>query len=230
MEPTPEPERQRPDVSAIDANLGEKFNGEGPGYLPERNRNPPRDRRMVPGAAADPFPALPPTAGTPVPLCQLAGVRLVNLALKDQNGNVWEYRKDWRGAQGTGRLLLVEFWYSGCPRCRTAMPYLVELHRALNSHGLEVVGIALERGPINQQVAAVNNTRTSFGIPYATPLEDRNNEIVGARFNIRVFPTFVLLDQSGAIVFRREGLGDRDFLELVNEIRRRLSTPLTPNK
>jgi thiol-disulfide isomerase/thioredoxin len=222
MRPAPEPERQRDDELALDADLRDKFNGENPAYLPERRRNLPRDGRTMPGAGANPFPTLRSPESTPVPSCQLAGDRLVNLALKDQNGNVWEYRKDWRGARATGRLLLIDFWYSECPPCRAAMPLLVELHRVFHDHGLEVVGIAYEDGPFDKQVAVVNNVRTTYRIPYPTLLDDRINWVVSTRFGVRAFPTLFLLDENGAIVFRRQGFGDREFLDLAKEIYRRL--------
>jgi thiol-disulfide isomerase/thioredoxin len=152
----------------------------------------------------------------------LVGRRLVNLALYDQNGNVWEYRKERQGQRRIGRLVLIDFWHSTCGPCREAMPYLVDLHRQYGPFGLEVVGIAYESGTIDQQVMNVRSVRGRYGVRYPLLLGAGSNCPVRTQFDIQAFPTIVLLDENGDIVFRKEGLDQRGYYELVFEIRKRL--------
>jgi thiol-disulfide isomerase/thioredoxin len=157
-----------------------------------------------------------------VPFCQLIGRRLVNLALYEQNGKVWEYRTSRLGNGRPGRLMLIDFWYSQCGPCLAAMHHIVELDQQYRQYGLDVVGIAYESGTQAQRVAQVNSIRGRYGIRYPTLLSGGSNCPVQSQFDVHEFPTLILLDENGDIVLRKKGLSQRDYEELKLEIYRRL--------
>ncbi len=177
---------------------------------------------VVPVQPQSPRSSQAPAEDAPVPSCQLVGRRLVNLALYDEKGNVWEYRKRGQGQGRLGRLVLIDFWSSGCIPCLAAMRHLVELNQLYQPYGLDVVGIAYETGTLDQQVAHVRSVRGRYGVQYPTLLGAGTNCPVRTQFDVQVFPTLILLDENGQIVLRKEGLNDRDFAELKAEINRRL--------
>jgi thiol-disulfide isomerase/thioredoxin len=191
-----------------------------PGYpLPKdaQPADPPR-RPPPPGSPTSQAPA----ETTPVPSCQLVGRRLINLALYDQNGSVWEYRKS-RGGQGRpGRLVLIDFWHSRCGPCLAAMHHIVELNQQYGPYGLDVIGIAYETGTLEQQLAQVRSIRGRYGIRYPTLLSGGPNCPVRSQFDVQAFPTLILIDENGDIVLRKEGLSQRDYEELKLEIYKRL--------
>lgn len=160
-----------------------------------------------------------PGAAPPVPYCVLVGRKLDTFALYDLNGQPWEFRRN-----HTGRLILIDFWYSTCRPCLQAIPHLVELQRQYGSYGLEVVGVAYEEGKVADQVQKVRSVRGRYTIPYTTLLGGGGPGPcpVKAQFDVHVFPTMILLDESGQIVWRGEGLDARQRWELENEIRRGL--------
>jgi thiol-disulfide isomerase/thioredoxin len=159
----------------------------------------------------------------PVPSCQLVGRKLVNLALYDESGRVWEYRKDHAGRGRLGRLVLLDFMMCSCAPCRRATPKLVELYQKYHAWGLEVVAIANESGSIEQQVAQIRGMRGRYVIPYPTLLASGPRCPVLTQFDVHAFPTVILLDENGEIIFRsRDGFSDRDYQEVLFEIDRRL--------
>ncbi|HEY7330284.1 MAG TPA: thioredoxin-like domain-containing protein [Gemmataceae bacterium] len=159
-----------------------------------------------------------PSIPTPVPSCGLYGNRLDNFALYDLDGNVWEYKKDRRK-----RLMLLDFWYHNCHHCLLDIPHLVELQRDFGSYGLEVVSIACERGEVEQQRSYVRATSGRYGINYQRLLSGGENCPVVSQFQVTQFPTLVLIDSDGTIIWRsRDGMDERAHYTLKTMIHNRL--------
>lgn len=159
---------------------------------------------------------------TPVPSCVLVGQKLENFSLNDMNGQVWEYKKN-----KVGRMVLVDFWFSSCGPCLQAIPHVVELQKRYKSFGLEVVGIAYEKGDITEKVQKVRPVRARYHMNYLTLFGGDGPEPcpVRTQFDVTSFPCLVLLDEDGNIVWRNqkdEGIDQRQLGELELEIRRGL--------
>jgi thiol-disulfide isomerase/thioredoxin len=223
------PAPQVKDGFQLSAPPAEPANVPGPPALPPPPGYP-RGQDPPPGAALQRPGGLPPgnnttqapADATPVPACQLLGNKLINFALYDYNGRVWEYRKDRGGRGRPGRLVLIDFWHSRCAPCLRAMQYLVELDQRYRPYGLDLVGIAYESGTREQQIAQVLSVRGRYGIRYPTLLGAGSTCPVRSQFLVQAFPTLVLVDENGEIVLRKEGLSEQDFKELEHEIYRRL--------
>src|SRR5205085_2781060 len=109
----------------------------------------------------------------------------------------WDYRRDHKG-----RLTLIDFWFSSCGPCLQAIPHLVELQRNYGPYGLEVVGIAYERGNPAEQVQKVRSIRGRYTINYTTLLGGGGPGPcpVRTQFEVNAFPTLILVDESGQIL------------------------------
>jgi thiol-disulfide isomerase/thioredoxin len=208
-----------PDAPRININPADR----GP-YSPVIPPAPDSNRRdPPPGSPIVPAPGGPavglPNVPAPVPFCVLQGRRLDNFALYDLDGQPWELRRN-----RTGRVVLIDFWYSTCGPCLQAIPKLVELQRKYGSFGLQVVGVAYEKGSFAEQALKVRGVRGRLNVNYTTLLGGGGNGPcpVRTQFGVERFPTLVLLDASGQIVWRSEGLGERAEYELELEIRRQL--------
>ena len=173
---------------------------------PGADQGPPDANRRPPTPAHAPVSQVPQVPAT-VPFCQLVGQKLYNLAMYDSNGNVWEYQKN-RGKNRVGRLTLIDFWSSGCGPCQVAMPSIRDLHQAYEPYGLDVVGIAYESGSTEQRVSNVRSIRGRYQMKYPTLMGDPGNCPVLNQFNVQGFPTVVLLDENGVIVFRARYASD----------------------
>jgi thiol-disulfide isomerase/thioredoxin len=174
-----------------------------------------------------------PNVPAPVPFCVLQGRQLDNFALYDLDGRPWEYRHDETGRERTGRLVLLDFWYSSCTPCLQAIPKLVKWQEDYGRYGFQVVGIAYEQAPAGKpqrsftdQATNVRRVRGRLGINYTTLLGGGGAGPcpVRTQFGVECFPTLVLLNQNGEIVWSsgRNGLDDWGRYKLEMEIRRQL--------
>jgi thiol-disulfide isomerase/thioredoxin len=151
--------------------------------------------------------------------CKLTGGNLENFSLQDLDGKSWEFRKDRRG-----RLVLLDFWGTWCMPCREAIWHLNSLNNVYRDYGLEVIGIAEERGDATDHARKVASLRQRQGINYRLLLGSGvdNDCPVRTEFGIRSYPTLVLLDDSGRILWRSEGLDEAKLRELQGIIRQQL--------
>src|SRR4030067_1105322 len=60
--------------------------------------------------------------------------------LQDMNGNTVSL------SNFTGKVVIIDFWATWCPPCRTALPGLERLYKAYNAKGLVVLGISVGQG------------------------------------------------------------------------------------
>jgi thiol-disulfide isomerase/thioredoxin len=168
----------------------------------------------VPGAPGDrqqPF-------GPPrVPSCVLTGQTLYNFALNDLSGQPWEYR------QHRGRLVLIDFWGTWCLPCLHAIPHLNILQQQYGPRGLEVIGVAYESGTPAEQTRKVNDVRNRLHMNYRVLLGGEKERCpVRTQFAVRAFPTMVLVDETGRIIWRGEGADQQHLRDLEIVIQQRL--------
>lgn len=134
---------------------------------------------------------------TPIPSCEMAGPRRVrNFALYDIDGQPWEFQ------QRHGRLILLDFWGTWCAPCLRALPEIRLLQSRYSNAGLEVVGIACEGSTEAADVRHVADVARKNNLNYRVLVTESKTSPVVARFDIRVYPTLILLDQDGSEVFR----------------------------
>jgi thiol-disulfide isomerase/thioredoxin len=138
----------------------------------------------------------------------------VALRLPDADGRDWDF------AQRRGRLVLLDFWGTWCSPCLRAVPEVSRLSSTYGGSGLEVIGVACERGTPADNARRVRDTRQRLNMSYRLLL---NNESGGApveqQFHVTALPTLILLDADGVILWRG---GADQFRELEGQIRRRL--------
>jgi thiol-disulfide isomerase/thioredoxin len=151
------------------------------------------------------------------PYCSLRNNRLENLTFKELNGNIWDYRRD-----HYGKLFLLVFWHTSCLPCKKAIPSLNSWQQMYGPYGLEIVAIAEEDAPsFAEKVQKINGVASSYalnGFKYRILVSDILSCPAQAQFQVRSYPTFVLMDATGQIVSRSEGLDPR----LEQDIRGRL--------
>jgi thiol-disulfide isomerase/thioredoxin len=154
-----------------------------------------------------------------MPSCILSGNRLTDFVLSDLNGQPFQL------SQHKSRLVLLDFWGTWCAPCIQGMPYLVDLQRRYAPQGLEVIGIAYEEEmPFSQQVEQVNFIRRRQSLNYKILLGAGDSCPVLTKLDVRTFPTLVLLDEDGEIVWRGEGLSPQNKARLELEITRRIGS------
>lgn len=183
--------------------------------LPPTMQTPPNK----PGGPSSPA-AGPPSSGTPGVLPILVGDRVVNFSLPDiSSGGTWEWKTNRKG-----HVVLLDFWYTTCLPCRDTIPHLKILQDRYGPRGLEIISIACETaGTLEEQKKRVTMVAQRSQTNYRLLLDPPGTPSVRNEFRIRLYPTLILLDPNGYIVWRHEGGLDRNDLALLERhIRTRL--------
>ena len=99
-----------------------------------------------------------------------------------------------------GKFVLLDFWATWCAPCRHDLPPVEKLHQEFHRKGLVVLGV---NG--GEDLETVNEFLLSSKLSYPILLTADN--IVTQSYNVNAFPTLVLIDADGKIVFYHVGAG-----------------------
>ncbi len=129
--------------------------------------------------------ALPPAAQTnrPAPDFALTGIDGRTVRLSD-------YR---------GKVVLLNFWYTGCEPCREETPALEAAYKKLAPQGLEIIGMnvrANERRGADGD-ADIRTFMEAHGVTYPIALDSDSQS--GRDYQVYVLPTSLMIDRDGKI-------------------------------
>ena len=97
-----------------------------------------------------------------------------------------------------GKAVILNFWATWCPPCRTEMPDLEAVWRERGKDGLVIVGVDLGESPSSVQSFV---TRVGVTYPIALDIDQR----VGVLYATNSLPTTYFIDASGTIQDRYTG-------------------------
>jgi thiol-disulfide isomerase/thioredoxin len=104
-------------------------------------------------------------------------------------------------------FILLDFWGTWCKPCLESIPHLVALQKQYGPQRLRVVGIACEQVAPEQRKARVDEVSRKLGINYAILLSGMDGKPcpVQESLQIQVYPTTILLDRTGRVLWRNSG-------------------------
>jgi len=165
-----------------------------------------------------PIPPQPPPLPSPgdlqsglaplVPSCVLVGEYLQTLALNDLDGQTWNFHKDRKG-----KLVLIDFSTVNCLPCQKAMTVLTQLQNKFGPQGLEVVGISIDSGASKDQQNRAKRLCFRLQTNYRQLLGQNEKTNICGQFGVQAFPSLVLLDDTGRILWRHVATPDQATLE-----------------
>jgi thiol-disulfide isomerase/thioredoxin len=159
-------------------------------------------------------PLTPPPPVARVPSCTFTDKQL-NFVLNDLDGQPWEF-----ATRPHGRLVLLDFWGTWCPHCVRAIPELIRLKERYGSFGLDIIGVAYENeGSPEDQRRRLKSFRDRLYINYHLLQGGGDSCPLKNQLRIDVYPTLVLLDESGHVLWTGKGLTDETRLQLEGQIR-----------
>ncbi len=144
-------------------------------------------------------------------LCQFDSrlSQLVDFQLPDLNGQPVRFR------DLDADYILLDFWGTWCQPCVGSIPHLVELQKKYGPNKLRVVGIACEKDPMERRKANVGAAAAKLGINYSVLVASMDGSCPVQRdFQVRFYPTMILLDRKGKILWRAEGATESNLYRL----------------
>lgn len=102
-----------------------------------------------------------------------------------------------------GELLLVEFMTTTCLPCQRALPTLTAVQARYADRGLQVIGVACDDEDLRTRVIHAGKYRADHAVNF--PILTEPGKQVGAvmkRFGVRAYPTAVLLDHTGGVLWQ----------------------------
>jgi thiol-disulfide isomerase/thioredoxin len=100
-----------------------------------------------------------------------------------------------------GKYVLLDFWGTWCAPCIQIMDDIKKLHQNVDSSKMAMIGVCYD-----DNVAKVKTFIQKRGIDWNQIFDRRSQSTMGKLFDITTYPSFVLIDPQGKIVFRDEGI------------------------
>lgn len=114
-----------------------------------------------------------------------------------------------------GTVVLINVWATWCEPCVAELPELAELHRQLADRGFTVIGLNADIASKRLQVKRMVD---AHDLPYSIWLDPKNQAQIS--FELRGYPTSILIDRQGKIRWRREGIivpGDAELMPILEQ-------------
>jgi thiol-disulfide isomerase/thioredoxin len=104
-------------------------------------------------------------------------------------------------------FILLDFWGTWCRPCLSSVPHLVELQKQFKGRSLAVVGVACEPGPASASTAHVADVAKRLGINYTVLVSSKDDAAspVQEALHVSAYPTMILVDRNGRVVWRDQG-------------------------
>jgi peroxiredoxin len=100
------------------------------------------------------------------------------------------------------KVVILTFWSIYCQPCRQEMPMMDTLYQKYRNEGLEVIGVNIDRDPLESIQNFVKENHLSFPI-----LLDRERKVMRT-YRAHFLPSTFLVDRSGKIVDKVVGFRD----------------------
>ncbi|UCG77728.1 MAG: TlpA family protein disulfide reductase [Nitrospirota bacterium] len=99
-----------------------------------------------------------------------------------------------------GKVVLLEFWATWCPPCRTSVPDLNELQRKFVGKDFKLLTISVDDGRnVSDKLVEFN---TDYGVIYSVLIDD---DLTSRLYGITSIPVIFLLDKDHNIVKKYTG-------------------------
>jgi thiol-disulfide isomerase/thioredoxin len=116
------------------------------------------------------------------------GNRAPDFTLKDLAG------KDIRLLDYSGSVVLVEFWATWCPPCRSSIPDLISLQNKYKDKKVAILAVSLDEG--QNRAAKLSDFTKENSINYKILL---GTEEISRAYNVKSIPVIFLIDKSGVV-------------------------------
>ncbi len=124
-----------------------------------------------------------------------------DFVLKDLSGKTVKL-SDYRG-----KAVVLNFWATWCPPCKTEIPWFEDLQDRYGNQGLEVVGVALDDSSDQDIAKFAQEMKMNYPVLLG---KEETSDLYGG---VDALPTTFYIDRSGKITEMVPGLVDRKEIE-----------------
>lgn len=110
-----------------------------------------------------------------------------------------------------GKVVLLDFWATWCAPCRKAVPDLKRLSRKMKKDPLVIIGLSADSQE-DKLWAFVDYEKMNW------PQHLDEGGKVAQKFDVEGYPTYVLIDHEGIIVYRHQGWSSTAGLAISSEV------------
>lgn len=110
-----------------------------------------------------------------------------------------------------GKFTIIDFWGTWCGACLGGMPAM-RAFRDAHVDKIEIVGVANDK-----DVEAVKKCMEKNNMDWTNIMQGNGENDFVAKFNVQGFPTKIIVDPNGTIVYRTSGESE-EFYKIVEEI------------
>ena len=107
-----------------------------------------------------------------------------------------------------GHPVIVTFWGTWCPPCRSEFPEFIKAHQAYAPEGLYVLGVNSRDQEFRTK--DVQKFVNEFAVPFTIALDERGK--ARESFGVRLLPTTLFVDSGGVVRQWKMGPVDHDAL------------------
>jgi peroxiredoxin len=120
--------------------------------------------------------------------------------------------KDVRLSDYRGKVVLLNFWATWCPPCRSEMPSIESLSKKMKGHDFVILAVSIDGFETSQLNNIVSPNRYTFTI-----LHDPEQKVADV-YLISGIPTTYIIDKSGVIVDKSVGAEYWDSKDRINQL------------
>jgi thiol-disulfide isomerase/thioredoxin len=113
-----------------------------------------------------------------------------------------------------GKVVVLNFWFVGCPPCRMEIPELNELTKEFAGKEVVFLGIALDGQSAVEQFIM----KTPFDYQQIA-----SGQSIANQYGVKGYPTHAVMDKSGKVVFQTVGLAQNTIYWLHQSIQQALA-------
>ena len=118
-----------------------------------------------------------------------------------------------------GKVVLLDFWGSWCGPCRASHPHLREIYEKYHPKGLEIIGIANERGSLEEATASWKQAVKEDKMQWIQVLNnEKKDDNISKAYYVFGYPTKFIIGKDGKIVLRATGGGVEDIEEMLDKL------------